>query len=244
MTDPIHTMALMTGFLGSAHCLGMCGGLITALSMAMPQRVNPWLFLSLYNGGRIITYSLAGLIVGWLGSVLAYANSFHGVMRLALIGSDIFIIAAGLGTAGLFRGINLMRLESSGPATAITHAVAKLTRKPGPLTALPLGLLMGFLPCGFSYAMVITAAQSASPFMGGLTMLSFGIGTTPALFLFGSAVGWFNRRPASSPLSAKTKARMIKTAGLLIAGIGAFHLAQHVQLLGWTLSGPLNFLCH
>lgn len=244
MTNPIYTMALMTGFLGSAHCLGMCGGLITALSMALPQRVNPFLFLSLYHAGRVITYTLVGVMVGWLGSVLAYANSFHGVMRMALIGSDIFIIAAGLGTVGLFRVFNLMRLESAGPVTLITPLVRKLNRKPGTLTALPLGLLMGFLPCGISYAMAITAAQSASPVTGGLSMLLFGLGTAPALFLFGTAVDWLNRRPTKSLWSAKTKSWMVRAAGLLVAGMGAYHLTQHIQLLGWNFSGPLGFLCH
>lgn len=244
MNNPIFTMALMTGFLGSAHCLGMCGGLVTALSMALPQRVSPFLFLSLYHTGRIITYSLVGLMVGWLGSVLAYANSFHGVMRLALIGSDIFIIAAGLGTAGLFRVINLLHLESSGAATIISRLVGRLNRKPGHLTALPLGLLMGFLPCGFSYAMAITAAQSASPVTGGLTMMLFGMGTTPALFLFGSAVDWINRRPSASSLNVRIKTWMVRAAGLTVAGMGGYHLAQHIRLLGWTFSGPLSFLCH
>jgi len=243
-TDPTYTMALMTGFLGSAHCLGMCGGLITALSMALPQRRNPWLFLALYHGGRIATYSLVGSVVGWLGSVLAYANSFHGFMRLALLASDIFIIAAGLGTAGLFHGLNLTNLESPGPARAIARLVAHLNRKPGPMTALGLGLLMGFLPCGFSYAMAITAAQTASPGMGGLTMLFFGLGTTPALFVFGSAIDWLNRRPCSSPVSVRTKTWMIKAAGFLVAGLGVFHLTQHITLLGWSFSGPLNFFCH
>lgn len=237
-------MALMTGFLGSAHCLGMCGGLITALSMALPQRVSPILFLSLYHTGRIITYSLVGAMVGWLGSVLAYANSFHGVMRLALIGSDIVIIAAGLGTAGLFSMFNLMRLESSGPATIISRIVGILNRKPGALTALPLGLLMGFLPCGFSYAMAITAAQSASPVTGGVSMMLFGLGTTPALFLFGSAVDWLNRRSSTSQLNTRTKLWMVRGAGLMVAGMGAYHLVQHIRLLGWTFSGPLGFLCH
>ncbi|MBA3015383.1 MAG: sulfite exporter TauE/SafE family protein [Proteobacteria bacterium] len=243
-SNPIYTMALMTGFLGSAHCLGMCGGLITALSMTMPQRVSPFLFLILYHGGRIATYSIVGVTVGWLGSVLAYANSFHGVMRLALIGSDLFIIAAGLGTAGLFSRLTLFRLESSAPATVITRIVGHLPSRPEAITALPLGLLMGFLPCGFSYAMAITAAQTTSPLTGGLTMLVFGLGTTPALFVFGSAIGWLNRRPLASPLSTKTKTWMARIAGLMVAGMGGYHLIQHIQLLGWTFSGPLGFLCH
>ena len=92
MIDPIYSMAMATGFLGSGHCLGMCGGLISALSISIARRQQNFLFQALYHVGRIFTYSLIGAMVGWLGSVLAYANQFHGLMRMALVGSDCFII--------------------------------------------------------------------------------------------------------------------------------------------------------
>lgn len=233
--DPIFSMALMTGFLGSAHCLGMCGGLISALSLSVPRPGQNLLFQALYHGGRLITYTLVGAAVGWLGSVLAYANQFHGAMRLALIGSDLFIIVVGLGSAGLLRRVNLMQLNFPGSTRAISGAATALARLPGAVSGLPLGLLMGFLPCGLVYSMAITAAQTASATKGGLTMLFFGLGPTPALFLFGSAVNW---------LSQRTRSWMLRGAGLLVATMGVYHLSQHIALLGWDLSGPLNFLCH
>lgn len=235
MTDPIYPMALLTGLLGSGHCLGMCGGLISALSISMAQRPRHLLFQALYHGGRIVTYSLIGAAVGWLGSVLAYANHFHGVMRLALVGSDLFIIVIGLGTAGLFQRLNLMQLNLPGMVPAIGGGALMLNRWPSVLTALPLGLLMGFLPCGFLYSMAITAAQTASMTKGSLSLLCFGLGTTPALFLFGSAVDWLGQRARS---------RMLRTAGLLVAAMGVYHLSQHIALLGWTFSGPLRLFCH
>jgi sulfite exporter TauE/SafE len=168
--------------------------------------------------------------------VLAYANRFHGLMRFALIGSDLFIIVVGLGTAGLFRRFSLMRLEFAGPLRGLVRAATALTRMPGQVfTALPLGLLMGFLPCGFSYAMIITAAQTSSLAKGGLTMLSFGLGTSPALLLFGGTLGWLGHR---------AREWMLRAAGLLVAAMGLYHLGQHIALLGWDLSGPLSFFCH
>ena len=235
MIDPVYSMAMMTGFLGSGHCLGMCGGLVSALSITLARRRQNLFFQGLYHVGRLITYGLIGAMVGWLGSVLAYANQFHGLMRLALVGSDCFIIVVGLGTAGLFRGMSIMRLEFPGPVQTITRAAAILNHWPGAFAALPLGLLMGFLPCGFLYSMVITAAQTSSVSKGGLTLLFFGLGTTPALFLFGSTVDW---------LSKKTRSWMLRAAGLLVAAMGSYHLSQHIALLGWTLSGPLSFFCH
>lgn len=246
MIDPIYPMALMTGFLGSGHCLGMCGGLISALSLAHVRQHQAVLFHGLYQGGRIITYTLVGALVGWLGSVLAYANRFHSLMRLALVGSDLLVITVGLGTVVLFHRWNLLHFDLPGPGRLISRAVRALT---GPLplrpdgghlprstyTALPLGLLMGFLPCGFSYAMAITAAQSASLTTGALTMLCFGVGTAPALLLFGCTVHW---------LSLRAREGMIRGAGLMVALMGIYHLRHHIALLGWDLSGPLNFLCH
>lgn len=235
MIDPSLSLALATGFLGSGHCLGMCGGLISALSMALAHRQQNLLFHGLYHIGRLVTYTLIGALVGWLGSVLAYANQFHGLMRLALIGSDLFIIVVGLGTVGLWRRVNIMGLNFPGPVQTITGAALVLTRRQGPWAALPLGLLMGFLPCGFLYAMVITAAQTSSASTGGLTLLFFGLGTTPALFLFGGTINW---------LSQQARDWMLRAAGGLVAAMGAYHLSQHIALLGWTLSGPLSFSCH
>jgi len=236
MIDPLLLMALTTGLLSSGHCLGMCGGLISALSISQARHRQTLLFHGLYHSGRLLTYTLVGAMVGWLGSVLAYANRFHGLMRVALVGSDLFIILVGLGTAGLFSRLTLMRLELPGPVQLITRAATTLTRSlSGALVALPLGVLLGFLPCGLSYAMAITAAQTSSLTKGGLTMLCFGLGTTPALLLFGCTIGWLGQR---------TRAWMLRAAGLLVAVMGAYHLRQHIALLGWDLSGPLNFLCH
>jgi hypothetical protein len=244
--DPLYPMALMTGLLGSGHCLGMCGGLISALALSHSRHRKPLLFHGLYHGGRVLTYTLVGAMVGWLGSVLAYANRFHSLMRLALVGSDLLVIVVGLGTVVIASRCNLLRFDLPGPVRLISRAANSLTRAvpqlPGgeqlpasTYTALPLGLLMGFLPCGFSYAMAITAAQSASLTKGALTMLCFGVGTTPALLLFGCTIHW---------LSQRVRGWMIRGAGLLVAVIGAYHLRQHIALLGWDLAGPLNFLCH
>lgn len=236
MIDPIYSMALLTGLLGSGHCIGMCGGLISALSISpLVQRQRPLLFQALYHVGRITTYSLIGALVGWLGSVLAYANQFHGMMRLALVGSDLFIIVIGLGTAGLLRRLNIMQLNLPGTAQAIGYGARLLSRLPSSASALPLGLLMGFLPCGFLYSMAIAAAQTSSITRGSLTMLFFGLGTGPALVLFGSTIDW---------LSQRSRSWMLRMAGLLVAAMGLYHLGQHISLLGWTLSGPLSFLCH
>jgi len=223
MNEPLITMALLTGLLGSGHCIGMCGGLVAALSLSETGKRGGVFFQLLYNIGRITTYTGIGWLVGWLGSAFAYANTLAGVTRALLIGSDLFVIALGLGSAGLFSflKVNVMQLEFPGPVQKITGIVAKLKRHPPALSALPLGLIMGFLPCGFLYAMIIAAGQSASAPNGSLMMLSFGLGTLPALFLFGSTAGW---------LTAKMRSLMLRWAGIMVALMGAYNLYRHLVL--------------
>jgi len=224
MSDPLIAMGFTTGLLGAGHCIGMCGGLVGALSLSATGRRGGWSFHLLYNAGRLVTYTLIGAMVGWLGSALAYTDRFHTITRTLLVASDLFIILLGFGTAGLFTGLNLARLDFPGPLRAMTKAVQRLRQLPPALAALPLGLLFGFLPCGYLYAVAITAAQSADVSTGALMLLAFGIGTVPALLLFGTATQW---------LGTRARLWMLRLAGLLVAGMGAVNLFRHLRLMGW-----------
>jgi sulfite exporter TauE/SafE len=225
MNEPLISMAFLTGLLGSGHCIGMCGGLVAALSLSETGRQGGVYFHLLYNFGRITTYTGIGWLVGWLGSAFAYANSLAGLTRTLLIGSDIFVIVLGLGSAGLFSFLkfNVMQLEFPGPVQKITGTVVKLKKLPPALAALPLGLIMGFLPCGFLYAMIIAAGQSAGSTSGALMMFFFGLGTLPSLFLFGSMAHW---------LTAQRRSLMMRWAGIMVALIGAYNLYRHLVLAG------------
>jgi sulfite exporter TauE/SafE len=224
MSDPLIAMGFTTGLLGAGHCIGMCGGLVGALSLSATGRRGGWSFHLLYNAGRLVTYTLIGALVGWLGSALAYTDRFHTITRTLLVASDLFIILVGFGTAGLFAGLNIARLDFPGPLRAMTKAVQRLHQLPPALAALPLGLLFGFLPCGYLYAVAITAAQSADVTTGALMLLAFGIGTVPALLLFGTATQW---------LGTRARLWMLRIAGLLVAGMGAINLLRHLRLMGW-----------
>jgi len=217
-------MAFVTGLLGAGHCLGMCGGLVGALSLSASQHPGAWSFHLLYNVGRVATYTLIGAVVGWLGSALAYTDRFSEVTRALLLVSDLFIILVGLGTAGLLAGLNVSKLDFPGPLHAMTAAVQRLRQLPPALSALPLGLLFGFLPCGYLYAVAITAAQSADVATGALMLLAFGLGTVPALLVIGTAAQW---------LGSRARLWMLRGAGLLVAGMGGINLYRHLQLMGW-----------
>ena len=224
MSDSLIYMAFVTGLLGTGHCIGMCGGLVSALSLSEAGRQGGWFFHLLYNLGRISTYTFIGAVVGWLGSALAYTDRFKMVTRSLLIGSDVFVILVGLGTAGLFSWLNVSKLDFPGPMKAMTLAVAGLRRLPPAISALPLGLLFGFIPCGYLYAVAITAAQSASVATGALMLFAFGLGTAPALLLFGGAAHW---------LSGRARTWMLRIAGLVVAGMGVINLIKHMRMMGW-----------
>ena len=224
MSDSLIYMAFVTGLLGTGHCIGMCGGLVSALSLSEAGRQGGWFFHLLYNLGRISTYTFIGAVVGWLGSALAYTDRFKMVTRSLLIGSDVFVILVGLGTAGLFAWLNVSKLDFPGPMKAMTLAVAGLRRLPPAIAALPLGLLFGFIPCGYLYAVAITAAQSASVATGALMLFAFGLGTAPSLLLFGGAAHW---------LSGRARTWMLRIAGLVLAGMGVINLIKHMRMMGW-----------
>lgn len=224
MIDPLFTMALVTGLLGSGHCIGMCGGIVTALSLSSNGRRGGLAFHLLYSAGRLATYALIGFLAGRLGSAVAYTDAFGGVSRALLVGSDLLVILLGLGTAGLFARFTLQRLEFPAPMRAMTSAVRGLRALPPAMAALPLGLLFGFLPCGFLYAVAISASQSADPLRGALVLLAFGLGTTPSLVLFGKAAQW---------LGIRARTRLLQGAGIMVAAMGAYNLFRHLRMMGF-----------
>ena len=103
MIDPIYSIVFSTALLGSGHCIGMCGPIVAALSLAKQGRENGVIFHLFYNIGRLTTYIMIGVIAGWVGSLLNKTQSFTIVSHGILILADLFVIAIGLRTAGIFK---------------------------------------------------------------------------------------------------------------------------------------------
>ena len=223
MSGSLISMAFITGLMGAGHCIGMCGGLVGALSLSEAGKKGGWLFHLLYNLGRITTYTFIGAVVGWLGSAMAYTDQFRMLTRSLLLASDLFIILVGLGTAGMFTWLNASSLDFPGPMQAMTSVLHGLRKLPPALAALPLGLLFGFIPCGYLYAVAITAAQSAEASTGALMLMAFGLGTAPSLLIFGGATQW---------LSGRARTWMLRIAGLLVSGMGIINLFRHLRIMG------------
>ncbi len=182
--------ALAVGFFGGVHCVGMCGGIVGALSFGLPedrrQRLRGNLpFLLLYNLGRISSYTLAGAIVGGLG---AWAIDLLSIRQLQLwlqLLAGVFMILMGLYLNGWWRV--LVRVEQAG--SVIWQRLEPLGRQLLPVQrpgqALLLGALWGWLPCGLVYSVLIWTLLSGGAKEGALLMMSFGVGTLPNLLAMG-----------------------------------------------------------
>src|SRR5690606_21310182 len=182
MADPLALAgALLLGLTGSAHCLGMCGGIGAALGVATPRKRVP-MALS-YNFGRIFSYALLGAIAGgavqWFGASAQPLLPSIGLWLRTVAG--LLIIAMGLYVGGWWFGLTY--LERIG--VPLWRRIQPLTRQLLPPRSLPaawmLGILWGFLPCGLIYSMLSWAAVHGNAVDSAQLMAVFGLGTLPAM---------------------------------------------------------------
>lgn len=190
MHEFTYITAFIVGLMGGVHCVGMCGGIVGALSFAVnstaAQQKSRLLTLMLsYNLGRLTSYTLAGGIMGALGWLaLAWTDLQYMQLMLQLF-AGVFMFLMGLYISGWWMG--LTRIEKLGAYLwkYLQPGAQKLLPVSNPLQALLLGLLWGWLPCGLVYSVLIWSISSGSFVDGGLLMLSFGLGTLPNLLAMG-----------------------------------------------------------
>ena len=169
--------AFLMGFLGSSHCLGMCGGISATLGLHGKSPI----FALNYNLGRIITYTLLGLIVGSLVPLIS-AGKPTGNMIWARRSALIFIFLIALMQIfkfNPFKSLELLGIKGFGK---IRFLIKKFLPPKKASDALILGLFWGFLPCGMIYQALLVGLSLSNPFLSASVMLSFGLGTLPAMF--------------------------------------------------------------
>ena len=201
--DPLYLIFLTTGFtVGFGHCIGMCGPIVVSLSLNLKGK-NLFLPHLLYNTGRVITYTVLGGVMGATGSFTLVAAHLAGIQKGALIVAGIIIIVMALAMSGW---LPLGRLfgDYYNPDGIINRGFRKLSQVKSTATYFPIGLLLGLLPCGPVYTALLAAAGAGMNTAGTLegivkgmaVMMSFGIGTIPALFVVAKLVdmGWLKKR--------------------------------------------------
>jgi len=186
--------AFLVGLLGGVHCVGMCGGIVGALCLGLNQdslqaqnKTRSSLpYLLSYNAGRVISYTLAGILMGGIGWLGSHLFDIYALQKSLEMIAAIFMLALGLYIAGWWKV--LARIEKLG-GNVIWKRLEPLGRRFMPVKtyrhAFSLGLVWGWLPCGLVYSVIIWTISTQSPLEGGLLMLSFGLGTLPNLLLMG-----------------------------------------------------------
>ena len=170
--------AFSIGLLGSAHCMGMCGGITSALSLSLPDNNRHAIFRLMlgYHLGRIGSYALAGLILGTLGWFLGEINqSFQLALRWLAGG---MLIAMGLYISGIWKGLTILEKAGGALWRKIQPAASRLLPVRTFHATLALGAFWGWLPCGLVYSTLIWSASHGNPHQSALLMACFGLGYT------------------------------------------------------------------
>jgi len=217
-------LAFMAGVLGSGHCLGMCGALVSGYFMkAGPSR--SYLPYFVYQLARIFVYTLVGFAAAALGFVLVSSGVFGKVQSILqmFIGSVVIILA--LGILGLIPFQGSVRLL---PMNFLRRGYAE-SRTKGPILGASIaGLLNGLMPCPLTFAMAVKATSATTIMEGGLLMLTFGSGTLPTMLFVSVAFG---------KMSAHFRGLMLKSAALIMIIMGcntiymgmSFYVAESFQ---------------
>jgi sulfite exporter TauE/SafE/copper chaperone CopZ len=221
---------LVIGLLTGVHCIAMCGGINLSQTLnresggdsvasgsgeSIPTSTYSMLLPSiLYNGGRLVSYTAVGVLVGALGSVITLSGRFQGVVQLS---AGVFMVIMGINMLGLFPA--LRRFSPRMPKI--------LDGKTGGRGPLVIGFLNGFMPCGPLQAMQLYALSTGSPVRGGISMFLFCAGTIPLMFALGAVSS------ALSGVKGRAFSRRIMQAGaVLVTALGLVMFSY-----GWNLSG-------
>jgi sulfite exporter TauE/SafE len=216
----------LVGLLGSTHCLGMCGGIVGALTLGLRndlrgsvRRLAPYLFA--YNAGRILSYVFAGAAVGAFSARLLRIVPPGKAGLIALMLSGGFMIALGLYFTGWWPGLTALERLGGTLWRRIEPLGRRLLPIDHPLKALVMGLIWGWLPCGLVYTVLVWALTTGDAGRGAVLMLVFGLGTLPAMFAAGTAARGLER--------IAHKPWLRQGVGVIVLGFGLFTVSTPLR---------------
>ncbi|MCX7922270.1 MAG: sulfite exporter TauE/SafE family protein [Clostridia bacterium] len=214
----------VVGLMTSLHCIAMCGGINLSQCVSYKfedgensriSKVKPSL---LYNGGRVVSYTIIGGIVGALGSAVSFSGTAKGTVALI---SGVFMVIMGLNMLNIFPW--LRKLNPRMPKMF----AKKIHSNNGQYGPFYVGLLNGLMPCGPLQAMQIYALGTGSFAVGALSMFMFSLGTVPLMFGFGAI---------SSLLSSKFTHRMLRVSAILVMILGVVMVNRGLNLSGLSIA--------
>lgn len=210
--------AFLAGLAGSIHCVGMCGGIVGALTMGLPESVRgkylrllPYLLT--YNVGRIFSYMLAGGLMGFLGAQFSNLLPMNNPHVISAWISGTFMIALGLYIGSWWQALTILEKSGAHLWKKIEPIGRRFIPVKNPTQALGLGVIWGWLPCGLVYSILPLALASADPLQGSALLLAFGVGTLPMLFMLGATAQIFTQ------FTRKLIVRRVAGACILVFGV-------------------------
>jgi sulfite exporter TauE/SafE len=210
----------LIGLLGGTHCIGMCGGIVSALSMGGP---SGFVLHLAYNSGRITSYAAAGAIAGALGGLSLTLSGQLPVRITLYVLANLMLVALGLYLIGITQTLAFTERFGKKLWVHLQPLSKRYLPARSVAQAFPLGLLWGWLPCGLVYSALATALTSGSALHGAGMMLAFGLGTLPNLLLAGLL---------AVRLKAYAALPLVRwAAGLLVLGFGVWGLYGTLQLI-------------
>ncbi|MFD1614859.1 sulfite exporter TauE/SafE family protein [Gelatiniphilus marinus] len=208
--------ALILGLLGSFHCIGMCGPIAFMLPVNRSNSTKKVIQISLYHFGRLLAYSIIGLVFGLVGKSL-YIFGLQQQLSIVIGALMIVIVLIPVQT---FNKYNFSKPVYN-IISKVKSALGKALKKKTADTFLTIGFLNGFLPCGLVYMAVFASITTANALQGSLYMLLFGLGTVP---LMTSAIylGKF--------LNTSVKQRIQKVIPVFVVVIGLLFIIRGLGL--------------
>ncbi len=202
-----YVLAFIAGFLGSGHCLGMCGALVSGYFINLGKQRSYLPYFG-YQLARIFVYASVGMTAATLGSVLVASGLFGTIQSVLQMALGIVVIILALGILGWLPVQGAIRLL---PMRLLRQGYAS-SRTKGPLLgSLIAGVLNGLMPCPLTFAMAVQAASAPSIIEGGALMLAFGAGTLPMMLFVSVAFG---------KISAHVRGLMFKAAAVIMVYMG------------------------
>jgi sulfite exporter TauE/SafE/copper chaperone CopZ len=211
-------MLFLVGIMTSVHCIAMCGGInLSAVAAGAGQKIRKKRNVQsglLYNGGRMLSYTLTGAVAGALGQLFSLSETGKTVITLA---AAVFMLLMGLNMLGLIPWIRKIRFPVFMP-------LRKIQARFSNGSPFFIGLFNGLMPCGPLQTMQLYALGTGSAVMGALSMLFFAAGTVPLMFGMSFLAGVLSAR--------KNQIIKIVSAGLIIMlGLQMFGRAVDIPML-------------
>lgn len=237
---------VLIGLLGGAHCIGMCGPLVTIYASKMTptpdgghargdRRGHLTTYEvrqhALFNVGRASSYTLIGAVMGALGGLLfvgvdtvsATAELVRGVVGV-LTGGFVVVVGGYYTLGRISMGIGLPGTRAV--SRWLTTHVERLAGGPG---IVGLGALHGLLPCPILYPAYLYAFASGSPVAGALALAALGAGTIPAVFVYGTLI---------ESVDATHRRRLHRLLGVAFLALGYILFAHGLMALGIRIPHP------